>query len=48
MVKRRCRDKPLLRNGDPETILRDLAEKRNPIYAKARKSMSPAMTRHMN
>lgn len=27
--------RPLLRNGDPETILRDLAAKRNPVYALA-------------
>ncbi len=27
--------RPLLRNGDPETILRDLAAKRNPIYGLA-------------
>ncbi len=27
--------RPLLRNGNPETILRDLAAKRNPVYALA-------------
>ncbi len=27
--------RPLLRNGDPERILKDLAEKRYPVYAKA-------------
>lgn len=27
--------RPLLRNGDPETILRDLAANRNPVYALA-------------
>ncbi|MEP3226883.1 MAG: shikimate kinase [Parasphingorhabdus sp.] len=37
LVKRVARrdTRPLLRNGDPETILRDLARKRNPIYATA-------------
>jgi shikimate kinase len=27
--------RPLLSKGDPETILRELAEKRNPVYAEA-------------
>lgn len=27
--------RPLLRNGDPEQILRELATKRNPVYAEA-------------
>ena len=27
--------RPLLKNGDPETVLRDLAAKRNPVYALA-------------
>lgn len=27
--------RPLLRNGDPETVMRDLMEKRYPIYAEA-------------
>lgn len=37
LVKRVARrdTRPLLRNGNPEQILRDLAEKRNPIYAQA-------------
>ena len=37
LVKRvgRRDTRPLLQNGDPEKILRDLATKRNPIYAQA-------------
>lgn len=37
LVKRVARrdTRPLLKGGDPETILRDLAEKRNPVYAQA-------------
>ncbi len=37
LVKRVARrdTRPLLRSGDPETILRDLAAKRNPVYALA-------------
>ncbi len=37
LVKRVSRrdTRPLLKNGDPETILRNLAEQRNPIYAQA-------------
>lgn len=29
------KNRPLLQNGDPETILRELMEKREPFYAKA-------------
>lgn len=37
LVKRVARrdTRPLLKDGDPETILRDLAKKRNPVYAQA-------------